>query len=155
MNDRPYALPIPYRDPVGAFQPFADDPVAALLDSATEAGDRGRYSYIAADPFQVIRAGRDAPDPFAALAGALKRFPRQNDPALPPFQGGSVGYLGYELGRHLERLPPLPVAGLDVPDMVFGFYDTIAAFDARTQKAWIIALCDSPSRYIHKSNGDG
>ncbi len=140
MNDRPYALPSPSRDPVAAFAPFAADPVAALLDSAAEAGGRGRYSYIAADPFKVITAGGDAPDPFAALSDALKPFGFQNDPGLPPFQGGAVGYLGYELGRHLERLPPSRNIGLDVPDMVFGLYDTIAAFDGETHKAWVIAV---------------
>ena len=139
MNDRPYALPIPYRDPATAFATFSADPVAALLDSAAEAGGRGRYSYIAADPFQLVIAGERAADPFAALEAALKPFRLQNDPGLPPFQGGAVGYLGYELGRHLERLPPPPAAGLDVPDMVFGLYDTVAAFDVETRRAWIVA----------------
>ena len=56
MTDRPYVQPIPYRDPIEAFQPFASDPVAALLDSAVPAGGRGRFSFIACDPFHVVRA---------------------------------------------------------------------------------------------------
>jgi para-aminobenzoate synthetase component 1 len=68
-------------------------------------------------------------------------------PGLPPFQGGAVGFLGYELGRHLERLPPSPAGGLDVPDMVIGFYDTVAAFDASDKRAWILAAdVAGPSR---------
>ncbi len=150
MTDRPYVQPIPYRDPIEAFQPFASDPVAALLDSAVPAGGRGRFSYIACDPFRVVRAAGETAidgrsqspptlDPFDALEREIKKFRFQNDPALPPFQGGCVGYLGYELGRHLERLPPVSKTGLDLPDMVAGFYDTIAAFDTETRRAWVIA----------------
>ena len=149
MTDGPYAITIPYRDPPGAFAAFAGDTVAAFLDSAAETGcPRGRYAYIAADPFRVITAGKGgtnvdgspvAGDPFEVLERHLKTFRMGNDPDLPPFQGGAVGYLGYELGRHLERLPPPLETGLDVPDMVIGLYDTIAAFDVQTRQAWIFA----------------
>jgi para-aminobenzoate synthetase component 1 len=139
MNDLPYALPIPYRDPLGAFAAFADEPNVAFLDSATETDGRDRYAYIVADPFRVL-TGAETTNPFDALETELKRFRARNDPDLPPFQGGAVGYLGYELGRHLERLPPLVGPGLDVSDVGLGLYDTLAAFDTRTRQAWIIAL---------------
>ncbi|MCH7865854.1 MAG: aminodeoxychorismate/anthranilate synthase component I, partial [Proteobacteria bacterium] len=150
MTDRPYALSIPYREPSGAFGAFAGDPVAALLDGAADAGGRGRHAYIAADPFRVIGSGDEttidgapvAGDPFEVLGRELKKFRVQNDPGLPPFQTGAVGYLGYELGRHLERLPKPRDMGLDVPDMVVGLYDTICAFDTQTERAWIVA-CDA------------
>jgi len=153
MSETPTVRPIPYTDPVRAFAPFADAPVAALLDSAAMAGGRGRYAYVAADPFRVVTAagaGGAAPgtavdgapvdgDPFAVLGAELGRVRIARDQRLPPFQGGAVGYLGYELGRHIEVLPPSPVAGLDVPDMVMGFYDTVAAFDTERREAWVIA----------------
>ena len=150
MTDRPYALSIPYRDPLDAFGAFAGDPVAALLDGAADAGGRGRHAYIAADPFRVIGSGDEttidgapvAGDPFEVLGRELKKFRVQNDPGLPPFLTGAVGYLGYELGRHLERLPEPQDAGLEAPDMVVGLYDTIAAFDTQTEQAWIVA-CDA------------
>ncbi|MAF96354.1 MAG: aminodeoxychorismate synthase, component I [Rhodospirillaceae bacterium] len=148
MTEGPTARPIPYRDPPGAFAVFAGDPVAAFLDSATETGPRGRYAYIAADPFRVITAAKGettldgspvAGDPFRVLERQLKMFRMGSDPDLPPFQGGAVGYLGYELGRHLERLPPPLQTGLDIPELVIGLYDTIAAFDVQTRQAWIFA----------------
>ena len=37
-----HVQPIPFMDPVDAFEAFADDPVAALLDSADAVGGRGR-----------------------------------------------------------------------------------------------------------------
>jgi len=146
MSERPYAIPIPYRDPVEAFQGFAGDPVAALLDSAAKAGGRGRYAYIAADPFQIMSATSDDGNPFAALDQALKLFRLRNDPALPPFQGGAVGFLGYEMGRYLENLPAEKAAGLDLPDMCFGLYDTVCAFDTRTRQAWVVACNVSDGR---------
>ena len=153
MTDRPYALSIPYRDPSGAFEAFAGDSVAALLDGATDGGGRGRHAYIAADPFRVIQSGDEttidgapvAGDPFEVLDRELKKFRVKNDPGLPPFQTGAVGYLGYELGRHLERLPEPQDTGLEAPDMVVGLYDAIAAFDTQTEQAWIVA-CDAGAR---------
>ncbi|MDA1088779.1 MAG: aminodeoxychorismate synthase component I [Proteobacteria bacterium] len=141
MNDLPYALPIPYREPLRAFAAFADASATAFLDSAAVIGGRGRYAYIAADPFRVL-SGAETGNPFDALEAELKQFRMRNDPALPPFQGGAVGYLSYELGRHLERLPAPVGPGLDVSDVGLGLYDTIAAFDTRTGQAWIIA-CDT------------
>ena len=34
---------------------FANDPYAALLDSALLTAERGRYAFIAAEPFRVLR----------------------------------------------------------------------------------------------------
>ena len=155
MTDSPYIQSIPYRDPTAAFGPFAEDPIAAFLDSAAEAGGRGRYAYIAANPYRVISSGERIDvngvpqdgDPFGVLEGELKKFQRPTDAALPPFQGGAVGYFGYGLGRHLEKLPKPQSLGLDVSDMVVGLYDTVAGFDALTKKAWIIATdTDVPGR---------
>ena len=156
MTERPFAHPVPYREPLGAFAAFAGDPAAAFLDSATRAHGRGRYSYIAADPILVLTAegdktfidGTPVPGgPFDVLEGELKKFRARNDPGLPPFQGGAVGYLGYELGGNLERLPLPSSVGLDVADMAVGFYDTLAAFDAETKQAWVIAHDLAPDLY--------
>jgi para-aminobenzoate synthetase component 1 len=147
MADALSVQPIPYQDPVAAFAPFAGDPVAAFLDSAAEIGGRGRYSYIAADPFRVITAGGGAKidsiatagDPFELLSREMRRYRLPAETGLPPFQTGAVGILGYELGRHLERLPKPAPNDLDFPDMVIGLYDTIASFDAKERRAWVIA----------------
>ena len=137
MADRPYIIPLTYRDPLESFAAFAKEPVSAFLDSAAQAGGRGRYAYIAADPYRVTTAAETG-DPFADLEAALKPVHIRNDPRLPPFQGGAVGFFGYELGRLLEDLPE-PKAGLDIPDMVLGLFDTVAAFDTWAGKAWVIA----------------
>ena len=138
---RPQAREIPFVDPVAAFEAFTDEPDSALLDSAEPSGGRGRWAYIAADPFRLIewRIGGAQTDPLSEIAATLKTFRIQNDPDLPPFQTGAVGYLGYEVGTTLERLPDPKGIGPSLPDMFIGFFDTVAAFDMIEKRAWIIA----------------
>lgn len=143
---------IPYRDPFAAFQGFADAPQCAFLDSAAEGDVRARWSYIGADPYAFITSGAEGVrlngalvpgTPFDVLARAL------NPGALPPclgpssapvpFLGGAMGYLGYELGRHLERLPPPRPADPAVPEMAMGLYDAILAFDGLEKRAFIVS----------------
>ena len=133
-----HVQPIPFVDPVDAFEAFADDPVAALLDSADAVGGRGRYAFLAGDPYHVLEAGA-GDDPFGQLAHELARVRTESVPGLPPFQTGAVGVLGYELGSALERLPERKPGGLNFPDMVMGFYDTVAVFDMKLRKAWVLA----------------
>lgn len=145
---RPAHKEIPYVDPVAAFQPFAGDPVAVLLDSADEGGGRGRYAYIAADPVETILVGADdlgQSDPFSKLRALLHTARLDTDPNLPPFQAGLCGLLGYELGGVIERLP-LPRQGSDFPTLAVGFYDTIIAFDTFERKTWVIGADVVPGR---------
>lgn len=143
-----HVVEIPYRPPFGAVQAFADDPFCAFLDSAAEGDPRARWSYIAAEPFSVILAGRDgvrvdgravAGDPFTVLEQALAAhaLPPAEGPA--PFSGGAVGFLGYELGRHLERLPPPKPAAPELPEMAMGLYDAVIAFDHAARRAFILS----------------
>lgn len=139
-------LEIPYTDPVAAFAPWAESPWSMLLDSGGNDPRLGRYAYIAVSPYRTLRAddegvridGQPAgPDPFAALAAELAAF-GQSDEAMPrPFAGGAVGLFGYELGRHIERVPARHVAGQT--EMAVGFYDVIAGFDREARRAWVIA----------------
>ena len=135
---------IPYADPAALFAPFAEDPHAVLLDGATP-DEAGRHSFIAVEPFQVLesRGGRTtvdgrprAGDPFQALRAELDRFPSRAEPDLPPFQGGAVGILGYELGGHLERLPPPRACDMGLPDMAMLFCDVVVAIDHRERRAF-------------------
>lgn len=145
---RPLAKEIPYQDPVAAFQPFANDPVAVLLDSADEGGGRGRYAYIAVDPAETLidsPGGLESGDPFGKLRTLLHMARLDTDPALPPFQTGLCGVLGYELGGIIERLPPHR-GGTGFPAVAVGLYDTVAAFDTFENRAWVVAADLMPGR---------
>jgi len=145
----PLIREIPYRDPVAAFAPWSDRPFAALLHSAAEAGGRGRWSIVAVDPFRTVEARGGsvtvdgeavAGDPFTVLERELDshRLPLPAD--LPvPFAGGAVGFLSYELGQVLERLPARHGDDSGLPDMAFGLYDTVILFDERDKRGWILS----------------
>lgn len=143
------ARELPYRDPLLAFAALRSLPAAVLLDSALADPRLGRWSYVAADPFLLL-TGKDGRidlggrrlegDPFAALRQVLRRHPLAHDPALPmPFQTGAIGYLGYDLCHHLERLPRPARDDLAFPDLILGFYDTILAFDRLEERAFVLA----------------
>ena len=60
-------------------------------------------------------------------------------PGLPPFQGGAAGYLAYDWGRTLERLPECRYDDLALPDVVLGIYDWVVAWDHDESRAWLIS----------------
>ncbi len=144
----PLVQEIPYQDPAILFARFANKTGAVFLDSAERRPGCGQYSYIAIEPFQQWRAKGNklvkegqllSGNPFIQLQLELKAFPLQALPHLPPFQGGMVGYFGYELSQHLEQLPLAVKDDLEFPDLLLGFYDLVLAFDLVSQKAWIFS----------------
>ncbi len=58
---------------------------------------------------------------------------------LPPFQGGVAGFLGYEFGRRLERLPEPRADDLKLPDAWFGAYEWVIAWDHLEGRTWVMA----------------
>lgn len=46
-----------------------------------------------------------------------------------PFTGGAVGYLSYDYGRRLEKIPELCSDDRSIPDMQFNLYDGVAALN--------------------------
>jgi para-aminobenzoate synthetase component 1 len=52
--------------------------------------------------------------------------------ATPPFAGGLVGYLSYDLGRELERLPALAADDQGLPALRLGLYAWVVAIDRAT-----------------------
>src|SRR3954467_11801114 len=100
---------IPAPDPVRCCEQLAGLPYRIFLDSALRGSALGRYSFLAADPVDLV-CGKGA-----EASGALERVrallaPHAASPiaGLPPFQTGAAGYIAYDWGRTLERLPAPP-----------------------------------------------
>lgn len=106
--------------PITVYTKVAGKKRSFLLESV-EGGERlGRYSFIGIEPqvmischrgaTTVIRNGKEEHlngDPFLIINDILKDFQSPAIKGLPRFYGGAVGYLGYDMVRHLEVLPDL------------------------------------------------
>ena len=143
------AREIAWLEPLAAFEAVRGLPWPAFLDSARVDPHLGRWSYVAADPFLRLTSkdGRITlgersftGDPLAVLQRALAHYRLDHDPALPmPFQTGALGWFGYDLAHHLERLPHPAADDMAFPDLALGFYDAILAFDLLDRRAWILS----------------
>jgi para-aminobenzoate synthetase component 1 len=144
----------PVPDPLETAERFVDAPYVLFLDSARDPERLGRYSFLAADPAIVVRSkgahaewlttvdGRATTLPSHALVGVRDLLAPHRVapvPGLPPFQGGAAGYIAYDYGSVLERLPAPRYDDLAIPDLILGLYDWVIAWDHLTARAWLIS----------------
>ncbi|MGO0122420.1 anthranilate synthase component I [Desulfothermobacter acidiphilus] len=123
--------------PIGAYKKLAPRP-AYLLESVAGGEILGRYSFLGFCPFLTFQArGQEVEyggqkvkgDPFLILERLMRQFRGPSLPDLPRFYGGAVGYFGYDLVRHLEKLPEKAVNDLDFPDLFLLFARQVLIFD--------------------------
>ncbi len=111
---------------LSAVEALADLSWPVLLESARFHAERGRYSYFTAAPVETweLPAVEYGTQPFTELRRALQET-RPDKPVEggPPFQGGIVGLLSYELGHCWERLPQVPADPFTTPPLVAGLYE--------------------------------
>jgi para-aminobenzoate synthetase component 1 len=123
--------------PADAADALRDLPGMALLESARP-GRAGRWSFLVAEPAEVLDGSSPGPDTFAAARRLLARLDRSPLPAgFPPFAGGLVGYLAYDLGRRLERLPARAIDDQGLPDLRLGLHAWVVAWDGRDGRAFL------------------
>jgi para-aminobenzoate synthetase component I len=123
---------------IDAAEAFRDLPGLALLESARP-GRNARWTYLTADPVAVLEAPAAGPDPFAVARRLLARLDGTpvDRPDAPPFLGGLVGFLGYDLGHALERLPSIAIDDQGLPPLRLALHDWVVAWDRRTGDAWL------------------
>ena len=135
--------------PVSAFMKVATNrPMSFLLESVEGGATRGRYSIIGLDPDAIWRAragkseinrtARNAPDAFTALDGnplkTLRAFVEESriewPDRLPSVAAGIFGYLGYDMVRLMEDLPPEKANWLGVDDAIMMRPLIVIVFDS-------------------------
>jgi para-aminobenzoate synthetase component 1 len=139
-------------DPATCCEQLAGMRGRVLLDSAARGTRLGRYSFLTADPVALVRSKGTRTevldeqgtrlvdgDALRAVADLLARHQADPVPGLPPFQGGAAGYIAYDWGRVLERLPAPRYDDLAMPDVVIGIYDWVIAWDHEREAAWLIS----------------
>jgi para-aminobenzoate synthetase component 1 len=124
--------------PMDAAERLRDLPGLVVLESARP-GRNARWTYLSADPLAVVDAPAEGTDPFVTARRALGRLEvgRIRHPEAPPFTGGLVGYLSYDLGRRLEALPSIARADQDLPVLRLALHDWVIAWDRRLGRAWL------------------
>jgi len=141
---------IPYpADSAKLFARIAHEPWAVYLDSGQPGSQYGRYDIMAARPFITLSTRREQTaihdregfhvsleDPFVLLKQALK--PYAGTATTLPFEGGAIGYFGYDLARRLEALPEIATDAEDMSQMMIGIYDWALVVDHREKHAWLV-----------------
>ena len=148
-------IPADLDTPVAAYLKLRGDGPSFLLESVERGEAVGRYSFVGGAPRAVARL-RDGQattalagskpttetydDPLEYIRGLQHPFPVASHPDLPPFQGGAVGYLSYDVAANFERLPVPERDTLGVPDAVFMYCDDLVVFDHVTQVLRLVTL---------------
>ncbi len=129
--------------PADACARLLDLPYPLLLESSARGTELGRYSYLTADPAHIWTSHpADDHDVLQEAAEYLASHRAEPIPGLPPFQGGVAGFLGYEFGHRLERLPAPRSDDLGLPDAWLGAYEWVIAWDHEQGRAWV--ACTGP-----------
>ena len=140
--------------PVGVYRKLAAGrPGTFLLESAEHGRSWSRYSFVGARSAAMLTE-RDGEarwtgtppvglptggDPLDALRETVARLHTERLPGLPPLTGGMVGYLAYDAGRRLERLPDTATDDLRVPELAFLFATDLAVLDHADGSVLLIA----------------
>ncbi|BBN82065.1 aminodeoxychorismate synthase subunit I [Pseudoalteromonas sp. A25] len=126
------------------FEHFAHLPNAILLDSCNANHVNSRFDVISIEPEHLLSAKDghifldgepQSINCFALMKTHLAKLSAQKAPYDLPFNGGWLGYFGYDLGRYIEKLPELAAQDIDLPDLHIGLYLDALVYDNQ-QKQW-------------------
>ncbi len=138
--------------PVSAFMKIDDGGDAFLLESV-EGGEKwGRYSFLGITPRLIVRSKGGSVEiiengsrravqgnPIDALKDLMSGYKAALVEGLPRFYGGAIGYFGYDIIRHIEKLPDTAPRDLDLYDFFFILTDTLLVFDNVEHKIKVIS----------------
>ncbi|MDY7219723.1 anthranilate synthase component I [Denitrificimonas sp. JX-1] len=148
--------------PLSIYLKLADAPYSYLLESVQGGEKWGRFSIIGLPSSTRLRVdGKrvrvitnervvedlEVDDPLTFVEQFKERYRVPTLPGLPRFNGGLVGYFGYDSVRYVEkRLAECPNPDpLGTPDILLLVSDAVVVFDNLSGKLHLIVLVD-PSR---------
>lgn len=113
-----------------------------LLESVPTDSEKSRYSIIALDPVHEFKTNgmlvtvdgqtSESKDPLLALQNLVVV---QEQPVEElPFQGGAIGYVGFDTVACYEKLENQPKDEVDMPDSHLFLYENFVIFDHRQEK---------------------
>jgi anthranilate synthase component 1 len=150
---------VDFDTPLSIYLKLADEANTYLLESVQGGEKWGRYSIIGLASRTVLRAyehsvqisvdgveveRHECADPLAFVEQFKERYRVPTLPGLPRFNGGLVGYFGYDSVRYVEQ----KLAGgvnpdnLGTPDILLMVSDAVVVFDNLAGKMHAIVLVD-------------
>lgn len=118
-----------------------------LLESYDNNTSKGRFSIIARNPLHELKVYQKnfyfdgvksvEADPLAKIQHFISRNHGENQLDLP-FQGGGIGYVGYDTLAIYENLGPLPPETRDIPDCCFYIYESFMIFDHQKKQLTLV-----------------
>lgn len=145
--------------PLSTFLKLAALPYSYLFESVQGGEKWGRFSMIGLPARQVVKVfDHDVhvfvdgvlteqcrvDDPLAFVSEFQQRFRVPELEGLPKFNGGLVGYFGYDTVRYIEpRLQKsCPPDELNTPDILLMVSEEVVVFDNLSGKLFLIVLAD-------------
>ena len=141
--------------PVSAFYKLMPDNYAFLLESVEGGENVARYSFLGSQPsvlfhskghqvtIEYLEKGetvvQEYEDPLRALEELMQDYRPVNNPELPKFHGGAVGYMSYDMVRFVEELPDNTEDELQLPDCFFMIAETLLIFDHVNHQIKVVA----------------
>ncbi len=145
--------------PLSCFIKLANQPYTYLFESVQGGEKWGRYSIIGLPCQTVVKINghrvtieqegqiieqADVDDPLSFIESYQNRYRVADVPGLPRFNGGLVGYFGYDTVRYIE--PKLrdgaPPDALNTPDILLMVSDQLIVFDNLSGKLILIYHVD-------------
>ncbi|MCG2634943.1 MAG: anthranilate synthase component I [Gammaproteobacteria bacterium] len=145
--------------PLSAYLKLANQPFSYLLESVQGGEKWGRYSIIGLPARcrleisgsecreivdgTTVRSERVS-DPLAEVVAYRARFKVAERPDLPRFNGGLVGYFGYDTVRYVEpKLAHCPnPETIETPDICLLLSDEVVVFDNLAGKLYLLIYAD-------------
>lgn len=138
--------------PISAFLKLCPSGPAFLLESAAGGEQVARYSFLGYNPFLTVQAKGHKVEllwrngkresriegPFQVVRDLMRQYQLEQHPGMPRFNGGAVGYFGYDAVSLLESVGEFPVDELGLPDVYLQFMENILIFDHFTHKLHLV-----------------
>ena len=146
--------------PLSIYRKLACGPYSYLFESVEGGENWARYSLIGLEASEVIFIEKNqiniqlngeivesfnCEDPLDYIDKLQKSFELQQNEDLPIFNGGLVGYFGYDCVRYIENklVDSEPPDLIGTPDALFMVSTEVAVFDNLKNKLHLIVLIDS------------
>jgi len=145
--------------PLSTYLKLASGPYSYLFESVQGGEKWGRYSIIGLPSQEVLKVfdhrievsrngevveQAEVDDPLAFVDDYQKRFNAPDLPELPRFNGGLVGYFGYDTVRYIEKRlrHSCPPDKIGTPDILLMVSNEIVVFDNLRGKLHLIVHVD-------------